>query len=264
MKPSGVILDLLRTYQQRGTSARNIMATGKMFGFNENAMRVNLSRLTSRDIIENFKRGHYRLTSGTDPINEFIEAWRQGEQRCRVWDEQCYCLLTLSDATDKDSWVFSSTGFVPVAASVWARPDNLSLSHKQLEHRLHQLGLSESGILATGARLSPGVEAACWSRYDLLTLQASYISTRRQLQSSLLHLREIPVEQAMKESFNLGGAAIQLLAKDPLLPPQMLNPENRVNLWQAMLEYDRVGRDIWASDERESPSVMPTSMASYA
>ncbi|MCH7744410.1 MAG: PaaX family transcriptional regulator, partial [Proteobacteria bacterium] len=52
MKPSGVILDLLRTYQQQGTSARNIMATGKMFGFNENAMRVNLSRLASRQIIE--------------------------------------------------------------------------------------------------------------------------------------------------------------------------------------------------------------------
>ena len=88
MKPSGVILDLLRTYQKRGTSARNIMATGKMFGFKENAMRVNLSRLASRQIIENFKRGHYRLTPGTNPVIEFIAAWRQGEQRYRTWDEQ--------------------------------------------------------------------------------------------------------------------------------------------------------------------------------
>lgn len=264
MKPSSVILDLLHTYQQRGTSARNIMATGKMFGFNENAMRVNLSRLTSRDIIENFKRGHYRLTSGTDPISEFIDAWRQGEQRCQPWDEQSYCVMNLADSTDKDIWVLSTTGFVPVAAGVWARPDNLALKHDQLENRLQQLGLNRAGVLVTGARLSAEIEVACQAQYDLAALEDSYIGTRRQLESSLKHLRELPVEQAMKESFHLGGAAIQVLAKDPLLPEQILDPDNRIKLWRTMLEYDRVGREIWTAGNRESPEIMPTSMASYA
>ena len=264
MKPSGVILDLLRTYQQKGTSARNIMATGKMFGFNENTMRVNLSRLASRDIIENFKRGRYRLTSGTDPINEFIDAWRQGEQRCRPWDGQSYCVLNLADSIDKDIWVLSSTGFVTVAAGLWARPDNLALKHDQLEIRLQQLGLNQAAVLVTSARLSAEIEAVCQALYDLTALQDSYIGTRRRLESSLKHLREFPVEQAMKESFHLGGAAIQVLAKDPLLPRQILDPDNRIKLWQTMLEYDRVGRDIWTVGNRESPEIMPASMAGYA
>lgn len=264
MKPSGVILDLLRTYQKRGTSARNIMATGKMFGFNENAMRVNLSRLASRQIIENFKRGHYRLTPGSDPVSEFIDAWRQGEHRCRTWDEQSYCMLCLADARHKDIWVLSSTGFVPLAAGVWARPDNLAVSQDQLQYRLQQLGLSQAGVLVTHARLAMETETACLAQYDLAALQDSYVSTRRRLESSLRQLLKYPLEQAMKESFHLGGAAIQVLAKDPLLPEQILDPESRIKLWQTMLEYDRVGRDIWASGKSESPEIMPAAMASYA
>ena len=264
MKPSGVILDLLRTYQQQGTSARNIMATGKMFGFNENAMRVNLSRLASRQIIENFKRGHYRLTTGTDPINEFVETWRQGEKRCRPWDGQSYCVLYLTNATDKDIWVLSITGFVSLAAGLWARPDNLVLNHDQLQIRLQQLGLDRAGILVTNALLSLKTGAACQAQYDLIALQDSYVSTRCQLQSSLKRLLDDPLEKAMKESFHLGGAAIQLLAKDPLLPRQILDPENRIKLWQTMLEYDRVGREVWAAGQNEAPEIMPAAVASYS
>ena len=81
MKPSAIILDLLRTYTHRGTAVKNIMATGAMFDFSENVMRVNLSRLVTKGTVENFKRGHYRLTNRTDPVNDFVEAWRLGESR---------------------------------------------------------------------------------------------------------------------------------------------------------------------------------------
>ena len=53
MKPANFILDLLRTYKRRGTSARNIMASAKFFDFSDNLIRVTLSRLVARGIIKN-------------------------------------------------------------------------------------------------------------------------------------------------------------------------------------------------------------------
>jgi hypothetical protein len=48
VKPANVIHEMLRTYAERGTSVANIMATGAMFGFNDNQMRVGLSRLVAK------------------------------------------------------------------------------------------------------------------------------------------------------------------------------------------------------------------------
>ncbi|MBT3832436.1 MAG: PaaX family transcriptional regulator, partial [Gammaproteobacteria bacterium] len=70
MKPGNFILDLLRTYGQKGTSAQNLMSSSRMFNFSENLIRVTLSRLAARGLIENFERGHYRLAELSDPITE--------------------------------------------------------------------------------------------------------------------------------------------------------------------------------------------------
>lgn len=267
MKPTGVILDLLRTYPQQGTSARNIMATGKMFGFNENAMRVSLSRLVSKNTIENITRGYYRLTEGTDPINEFIDLWRLGEQRRRPWPEHLYCVLDLTRPSKKDLWVMASMGFVPLSTNLWVRPDNLatnSLLAKSgdLQNRMSRLGLDETAILFCNARLSTRETTRCLSQYDLDALSSSYLITLGRLERSLKRLDKLPVENAMKESFVLGGAAIQVLSMDPLLPDELLDSGHRTKLWKTMLQYDRAGREIWSSRHSQSPDVMPTS--SYA
>lgn len=262
MKSTGVILDLLRTYPRQGTSARNIMATGKMFGFNENAMRVSLSRLVSRDMVENITRGYYRLTENANPINDFIDLWRLGEQRRRPWPEPLYCVLNLPRPSKKDLWIIDSMGFVSIATNLWTRPDNLSEKHGKLAKRMSRLGLNEAAILFTNARLSSRESTRCLDQYDLQALTASYKKTAKQLEQSLKALDELPVEDAMKESFVLGGKAIQVLSKDPLLPDELMDSADRAGLWQTMLQYDQVGREIWSNRHNESPNVMPT--LSYA
>ncbi len=259
MKPSGVILDLLRTYSRQGTSARIIMATGRMFGFSENAMRVSLSRLVTRDIIENISRGNYRLTENTDPINEFVDLWRLGEQRRRPWPEPLYCVLNLARPAKKDLWVIASMGFVPLATSLWVRPDNLAAA---CSDRMARLGLDETAIHFTHARLSSREATACLGEYDRNALTTSYRVTQNRLELSLEKLHELPVESAMKESFVLGGAAIQVLSKDPLLPDELLDSSDRMRLWKTMRQYDQAGREIWSNRHNESLNVMPAS--SYA
>jgi len=262
MKSTGIILDLLRTYPRQGTSARNIMATGKMFGFNENAMRVSLSRLVSRDMVENITRGFYRLTENANPINDFIDLWRSGEQRRRAWPEPLYCVLDLARSSKKDLWIIAAMGFVSIATNLWARPDNLSTGKGQLGNRMNRLGLDEGAILFTNARLSTRESTRCLNQYDLQALTSAYLKTLGQLEQSLKALHELPVEDAMKESFVLGGKAIQVLSKDPLLPDELMDSTDRAALWQTMLQYDQVGREIWSNRHSESPNVMPT--LSYA
>jgi predicted transcriptional regulator of viral defense system len=72
-KPKNFILDLLRAYGQKGTSTQKLMSSSRMLKFDENLIRVTISRLVERGFIENFERGLYRLTQLFDPMIEFIQ-----------------------------------------------------------------------------------------------------------------------------------------------------------------------------------------------
>jgi phenylacetic acid degradation operon negative regulatory protein len=270
MKPANIILDLLRTYAERGTSVRNIMATGAMFGFSENQMRVNLSRLAARQIIENFSRGCYRLNGATDPLNEFIEDWRLGEARVRPWRKTWLLAFAAADsapdqtaAIDRSNWALGSHGFRAVAPHCWIRPDNLALSHDDLEQRLQHLGLSMDTGIASNAHISALWQSKWRAQFDPQDILQRYQEALAALTQSLNGLQQLPRPAAMKETFNLGGQAIQLLAKDPLLPAEMLDPATRAALWQLMLDYDRQGRDIWADAEAGKPRAIPTAQLAF-
>ena len=60
-------------------------------------------------------------------------------------------------------------------------------------------------------------------------------------------LAAMPLEQAMAETFLLGGRAIRQLAFDPLLPERILPAAERDALIRTMQRYDRVGRQCWRS-----------------
>ncbi|MDZ7826195.1 MAG: hypothetical protein U5R48_09525 [Gammaproteobacteria bacterium] len=64
-------------------------------------------------------------------------------------------------------------------------------------------------------------------------------------------------DDARLESFRLGGEVIHALAKDPLLPEELVETGVRAELWRAMLDYDARGKAIWASSEGEKPGTMP-------
>ncbi len=86
----------------------------------------------------------------------------------------------------------------------------------------------------------------------------------RQLGTSLARLAELPKDQGMRESFNLGGTAIQVLAKDPLLPEQIQDRAPRERLCSLMLLYDKTGRDVWAGKDRNIPDATPISQTEIA
>ena len=258
MKPATLSLDLLRTYPDNGTSVKTIMSTGLMFGFSENLMRVSLSRLVAKDVLGNFKRGYYRLNQSTDPINDFIERWRLGEKRRRPWSgEEWVCALTVASLPDKGRWALESNGFKMIEAQLWIRPDNLQFTGHELEQNLQQLGMPAATVFMSGTHLAPHIQERWLHAIDIEALDRGYELMRRQLEKSLRRLACLPIQTAKKESFHLGGEAILILAKDPLVPDQYQSAANRQRLFEVMNHYDREGRRIWAT-RSDTPAVIPT------
>ncbi|MBV1878492.1 MAG: hypothetical protein KUG79_12685 [Pseudomonadales bacterium] len=279
MKPANIILDLLRTYRNRGASAKIIMSTGRMFGFNENQMRVSLSRLVAKNTLDNFKRGYYRLTLNTNPINEFIEQWRLGEKRRREWTNNEWACVVLPPTTvrktaskkstrdsdlktNKSHWALFNNGFRRITENLLVRPDNLIDTGSHLTNKLRALGLTADAVVITRAQMDTSSQSAWLNQFNILQLEQAYSCMEQQIKASQQGLYHQSVQQAQQESFHLGGEAIQLLVKDPLLPEEYQPPAAREALWQAMLEYDAAGRDIWSGPQHaayhERPDIIPT------
>ena len=264
MKPANIILDLLRTYRQRGTSVQDLTATGHLFGFSENRTRVTLSRLVNRGIIEIVHRGHYRLCATTDPVNDLAERWRLGESRVRAWPEATWvCVHAPAFPThlEKAEWALTSFGFQMVAADLWIRPDNLTTETQDLKHQLVALGVSSNAMIIADAQVEDHVQQRWLAGIDAAALERRYRDMNQRLVNSLDKLSALPLDQAKKESFELGGEAIQILAKDPLLPDSVLHPKSRHQLWRTMCRFDEVGRKIWAGQHQ--PDTTPTSQLKF-
>ncbi|MGC9324518.1 MAG: hypothetical protein ACP5G0_07205 [Desulfomonilia bacterium] len=61
-----------------------------------------------------------------------------------------------------------------------------------------------------------------------------------------MRLNNIPVENAVVESYLVGSDAVHKLIMDPLLPDELLDASVRIELAEAMLEYDGIGKRMWA------------------
>jgi phenylacetic acid degradation operon negative regulatory protein len=272
VKPASVILNLLRTYAEQGTSVTNIMATGAMFGFSDNRMRVGLSRLVAKRTIENFSRGCYRLTSATDQFNAFIEQWRLGESRVVPWGHRWLLVHRSRDvsptAATKGEWALTHQGFRETHKGCWIRPDNLALDPNMLEAQLRYLGLEDEALLASDAKLNAQWQQRWLTQVTPERLLERYRLMSRRLTSSLAGLPNLNRAAAMKASFQLGGQAIEMLSTDPLLPAELLDTEPRESLWRLLCNYDRVGRELWAgtndSNTSSTHTVTPSAQAARA
>jgi phenylacetic acid degradation operon negative regulatory protein len=260
MKPSSIILDLLRTFPDRGASAKLILSTGKMFGISDNTIRVNISRLTSKGVIDKLDRGHYRISQQAAPLNDFVEEWRLGEKRRKKWKTNNWlCLMTDNNLSVECQRGVGYIGFRKIQSGLWVRPDNLRLDSTDILERLRSIGIASNVMLLAAGQFAEDNAQQWFSFFDIDQLNQQYADMNQQLHNSLDNLANLSNVAAKKETFLIGGAAIQMLIKDPLIPDQIQAPRMREALWQTMLEYDKCGRAIWAVKLQNAPSIIPTS-----
>ena len=168
-------------------------------------------------------------------------------------------MAQLDQPTDKEKWVLTSTGFRQLRTGLWLRPDNLRRTGTSLVDWLKQLGLCDETIIGEKLKLQEKSYRLLVEDYCITELDRQYLDLISRLERSTDNLEKKPTDLAMIESFTLGGEALHLLAKDPYLPTELQEPRNRERLWQTMLQYDELGRNIWSGAQGS----MPTSITSF-
>jgi phenylacetic acid degradation operon negative regulatory protein len=243
------VLDLARVAGPRAVPIRGLVAIGELFGISGNALRVAVARLLAAGLLESDERGSYRLGAVADPVSRHVEGWRLGDRRRRSWDGGWIAVaLGRADRGERAASLraLERAGLREGLAGLWVRPDNLAEPLERSRERLGGLGL-ERGACCFVASALPGETDARWRElWPRAELLAEYRDGRARLERSSSRLERLPVERAAVEAFLLGGAAIRVLALDPLLPDELLDPAPRRELWEAMLRYDTAGRRVWA------------------
>ncbi|MCB1683881.1 MAG: hypothetical protein R3E82_01920 [Pseudomonadales bacterium] len=265
-RPSDVILDMLRSARSRRRSVQSLIAAGRLFDLTENTMRVTLSRLMARGIIESPARGLYRLADTTDALNDFVERWRLGDKRMRPWTSGHWLFAHQAPAsgtsnpatgdTGSSLWALDALGFREVQTGLHVRPDNLNLTLAGLRELARSIGLAGTTLLFCGTPETGAAEK--WPElWNPRQLDRDYGNALERLEASTARLPALPQEAACLECFSLGGEMIHRLAKDPLLPEQFVNASARTRLWRRMLDYDALGKEIWTRGRQGAMDRMP-------
>lgn len=247
-----LVIDLLSTMPARHpVPVGALVRAAALFGIGENSMRVALARLRSRGSIESDTRGFYRLSRKAQPVNRKVRSWPTLEQGVCDWDGS-YLAVETSGLPRRDrrgakvrDRALRLLGFERLSPALMVRPNNLVGGATTCRERLVELGFAPTPVLFQLNDLDPKLEQRARNLWATADLEARYAETRANLERSTARLPERSLDEAMAESFQIGGEAVRQLVLDPLLPKEIIDTAARSALVEAMRQYDRVGREAW-------------------
>ncbi len=252
--PKSLILDLLATLPRSDGSSmpvRALVEAGAIFGLAENSVRVALARLLAQGRVARDERGRYRPAEGVAAVTGEIRGWRRLDERFVPWGGGWICVYGSPGARGgvraRSEQALRLLGFEALAAGLHVRPDNLADPLDAIRERLAGLGLAPGSIVARLADLDAASDARARSLWRWEELAAAQRAGRRELELSGARLEGAPIDEAMRETFLVGGRMIRLLVLDPLLPEQIAPGAARCELVAAMVDYDDFGRSCWAA-----------------
>lgn len=245
LSAKNLILDLLRASAPEPLSVKWLVDVGELFGFTENSVRVNITRLLAKDILEQDERGLYRFGDSSSSLLGWVNQWKVGERRARTWEGGW---LTLAFKPEKAKGrqqallkALERLGFAGLWPGFFVRPDNLIQSQAEMQLWLQEQAGDPNFILAKAEHLYE-------EPFHLWDLEGLNIGYQQMIEVLKLSLERIPsktLPAALVESFTVGGEAIHILALDPLLPEPHVDAAARAELTELMLHYDAVGRSLW-------------------
>jgi phenylacetic acid degradation operon negative regulatory protein len=247
--PKSLLLDLLRVAPV-AVPVRRLLVVGGLFGLEDNAMRVALSRLCQRGLVESDERGSYQLSASASALSSIVDTWRAGDRRLRSWRGDWVAVAHPRGgprgARERSQRALSRFGFREALPGLWLRPDNLALARDTLLDGLLSIGLVQD-VCCFSARDFPSARVDEWvdDLYAPRKHAAHLRAVTRALSDSQRRVRALSQERALVETFVTGGRAIRALSQDPLLPDELVDGEPRRALTAAMTDYDALGRQLW-------------------
>jgi phenylacetic acid degradation operon negative regulatory protein len=242
-------LDLLSTLRRGSMPVRALVEAAALFGIAQGSVRVALTRLLADGLLERDERGAYRLGAGAEPVRRRVAAWRELPSMLRPWSGAWIGVFAARAparlAQRRSERALDLLGLRALRRGLHLRPDNLAGGIARVREQLAALGLAPGAVVCELRELDALSEARARALWDAQALVASYRRHCREIEASTKRLRARSAEQAMVESFRVGGAALRALAKDPLLPEPIVPARERELLVAAMRDYDALGRASW-------------------
>jgi phenylacetic acid degradation operon negative regulatory protein len=246
-----LILELLNAAGGCPLPVRAAVVAGSLFDIHENNVRVALVRLSSAGLIESAGRGEYCLAESARDLAREVASWRDAEQSVCAWNGDYVFVHTGAlgradkRALRQRTRALSLLGLAEMERGLHARPDNLKGGVQSVRARLQALGLEAHAPVFRASSLSAELEQHIRGLWDGKQLTASYAHSRRRLEQWLQRSRKLEPDAAARESFLLGSQAIRQIVYDPLLPPPLVDVDERRSFIAAVKEMDREGRRIW-------------------
>ncbi|MFK7895019.1 MAG: hypothetical protein AB8G23_04235 [Myxococcota bacterium] len=274
MQPTArsLILDLLSTLRKGSMSVRALVEAAHLLGIEENNVRVSLARLYASGRVERDERGRYRLGHAVAAMSHRLRSWRDLDTRTEEWNGDWIAVhrakLGRGPARRRCEKAFELLGFRDLEPGLAIRPNNLRGGVSSVREQLIALALGpvseanassgrEPGQTAVGRGLlgrifitsefDPSSDLEARSLWDADGLAGETKTETKALAASLDRLSALSSAEAMTETFLVGGRVLRFLMRHPLLPEPILAPAPLAMLLEQMREYDRRGRDAWAT-----------------
>ncbi len=253
--PKSFVLSLLEALPGQTTQVKFLIFAGKLFGFTENTIRVTITRLIREGYIENDSRGCYRISKDYSPLINSVRGWELGESRLVPWDGSwicCYIPKLPTRSKEKTVKILNLFGFKEGLSKFWVRPQNLKLGFNEVKSIMIKLGINENAHFFSSQKFDKEVSEK-WRQFLWPIEQIAMAQDRQteKLKQSGNQIMNLPLDQALIETYLVGNEAIRLLHTDPLLPEEMISKEHRLQLTRAMLKYNDIGKEVWEKKIRE-------------
>jgi phenylacetic acid degradation operon negative regulatory protein len=245
-----VALALISAARGRALSSQAFVDAGDILGLSGNAMRVALSRLSTRGDLVMEGRGRYALAPSRRGAVAHVRTFRTGFAPRTSWKGGFLGVLTAelpkrnAALVTRRQRALELSGFREFRHGLWVRPDNLEGGRVAVAAHLARLGLDDDAEV---------VEV----RFDVTQLErverawAVSVDARRanaltaKVQRLIDTLQTRPLRAVAAQSFWLGDEVLRFLARDPLLPATLADPEPRRRLAEAMSTLDERGYATW-------------------
>ena len=253
-----MILDLFAARGDAPIDVPTILRCGEIFGLSSNGLRVALTRLVASGTLEAVSRGRYVMTRAAEGRRRVVSSWRRAEAAVVPWTGGWLGVVGVSAGRRTNVRPLELMGYRTTGEGLWLRPDNLTGGMEAARDRLEGWGFSSFRTLMEVRRLEEVFELELLKQWSVAETARAHADLRETLEESAQRLDALPLEEAARETFLLGGSAIRALLLDPYLPEQLADPSRRRALAETMSVYDELGKAVWArafgwSETRPAP-----------